>query len=89
MERWTFLIIAGADGSALQIRVILRDGDDPAGWPAAQLALDGTEVPVDDVAHDYEAAEWKAVQLLVEADSGGGQAQVDAVKDRLRVSART
>jgi hypothetical protein len=88
MERWTFLIIAGPDGSALQIRVLLRAGDDPAAWPTAQLALDGTEVPVCEAAHDFEAPEWKAAQLLDGATSGGGQDQIDRVKDRLRVSAR-
>jgi hypothetical protein len=89
MERWTFLIIAGPDGSAAQIRVLLRAGDDAAAWPSAQLTLDGTEVPVDEVAHDYEAAEWKAVQLVDGATSGAGQAALDKVKDRLRVSARS
>ena len=68
MERWTFLVIAGPDDEPAQIRVLLRSGDDPAAWPAAQIGLDGTDRPVDQAAHDYEAPEWKAAQLLDEAD---------------------
>ena len=81
MERWTFLVIAGPDGSPAQLRVKLRDGDDPASWPTAQLSLDGTEVAVDDVAHDYEAPEWQAAQLLAE---GGGADRLEQVKEGLR-----
>jgi hypothetical protein len=81
LERWTFLVIAGPDGSPAQLRVKLRDGDDPVSWPTAQLSLDGTEVAVDDVAHDYEAPEWQAHQLL---DAGGGAGRLDEVKDGLR-----
>jgi len=81
MERWTFLVIAGPDGSPTQLRVLLRDGDDPARWPAAQVGLDGSDLPVDDVAHDYEAPEWQAAQLL---ESAGGAARLDRVKDGLR-----
>jgi hypothetical protein len=88
MERWTFLIIAGPDGSPVQVRIFLRAGDDASAWPAAQLALDGTEVPVCESDHDFEAPEWKAAQLLDGAASGSGQAQIDRVKDRLRLSAR-
>ena len=88
MERWTFLIIAGPDGSPIQIRVFFRTGDDPTAWPASQIAMDGTEVAVDDVAHDYEAPEWKAVQMLDAAPGASGQSRLDAVKDRLRATAR-
>ncbi len=84
MERWTFLMIAGPDGNATQIRVFLRAGDDPAAWPAAQLALDGSDVPVDDVAHDYEAPEWKATQELDAGMGGGGAARLEQVKESLR-----
>ncbi|HEY5153358.1 MAG TPA: hypothetical protein VIJ47_01400 [Acidimicrobiales bacterium] len=84
MERWTFLMIAGPDGATAQIRVFLRAGDDPAAWPAAQLGLDGTEVAVDDVAHDYEAPEWKATQELDAGMGGGGAARLEQVKAGLR-----
>jgi len=85
MERWTYLIIAGPDGGPAQVRVFLRAGDDEARWPSAQLTVDGREVPVDDVAQDYEAPEWKVAQIL---EAAGGQAAVDRVKDRLRAAAR-
>jgi hypothetical protein len=85
MERWTFLILAAPDGSASQIRMFLRDGDDPAAWPVLQVGVDGREVPVDDVAKDYEAPEWKALQLFEE---GGGSADAwDSLKQRLRQAA--
>jgi len=84
MERWTFLMIAGPDGTTAQIRVFLRAGDDPAAWPSAQLTLDGAEVAVDDVAHDYEAPEWKATQELDAAMGGGGAARLEQVKAGLR-----
>ncbi len=87
MERWTFLVIAGPDGAATQIRVLLRAGDDPGGWPAAQIGLDGSDQPVDEVAHDYEAPEWKAVQLLDGTMGTGGAARLDQVKSRLRSQA--
>jgi hypothetical protein len=83
MERWTYLIIAGADGAAIQMRIFLRNGDDESAWPVVQVSLDGTEVPVDDVVHDYEAPEWKAAQSLA-----GGQARLDQLKDHLRETAR-
>jgi hypothetical protein len=81
MERWTFLVIAAPDGSPAQLRVLLRDGDDPAAWPAAQVGLDGSDVPVDEAAHDYEAPEWQAVQLL---EAVGGATRLDRVKESLR-----
>ncbi len=84
MERWTFLMIAGPDGAATQLRVFLRAGDDPAAWPGAQLALDGTDMPVDDVAHDYEAPEWRAAQELDIGMGGGGPARLEQVKAGLR-----
>jgi hypothetical protein len=83
MERWTFLVIAAPDGEPAQIRVRLRAGDDAAGWPTAQVALDGTEVPPDDAAHDYEAPEWKAAELL---SGGGGAPRLEQLKDGLRSS---
>ncbi len=81
MERWTFLVIAAPDGEPAQIRVRLRTGDDDAAWPTAQVALDGTEVPPDEVAHDYEAPEWKAAELL---EGGGGAARLEQLKEGLR-----
>ena len=87
MERWTFLVIAGPDGEAAQIRVCcaparpggLAGGPDRAGRhrPAASTTA----------AHDYEAPEWKAVQLLDEGMGGGGAARLDQVKGRLRSQA--
>ncbi len=88
MERWTFLIIADDGGAPSQIRILLRAGDDEAAWPSAQLALDGTEVGVDQAAHDYEAPEWKAVQILDGGMGGGAEARLQQVKDGLRSRAR-
>ena len=82
MERWTFHMIAGADGKEAQVRMILRAGDDPAAYPTLQVGLDGTEVAVDDAAVDYEAPEWKAVQLFTAG--GGSQARWDGLKEQLR-----
>ena len=73
MERWTFLILADADGAADGIRMILRAGDDEAGWPRLQILLDGTEVPLDDRPHDYEAPEWKATQIVDAAGMPAGR----------------
>jgi hypothetical protein len=81
MERWTYLVIAGPDDRPSQLRVMLRDGEDASTWPAAQVGLDGRTVPVDQVAHDYEAPEWQAVQLL---EPGGGAVRLEQVKDDLR-----
>ncbi|WP_208028083.1 hypothetical protein [Rhabdothermincola sediminis] len=85
MERWTFLILADEQGEAEQIRIFLRRGDDPAAWPCLQVALDGTEVPVDTVQKDYEAPEWKALELFT---AGGGSPQRwEELKDKLRAQA--
>jgi hypothetical protein len=89
MERWTFLVIAGPDDEPAQMRVILRAGDDSARWPAAQLSLDGTGVALDDAAHDYEAPEWQAVQLLDAGMDGGGAPRLEQVKQDLRARATT
>jgi hypothetical protein len=88
MERWTFLIIAGDGGTPTHIRVVLRTGDDELAWPKTQLALDGSEVGVDDVAHDYEAPEWKAVQVLDGGMGGGGELRMQQIKDGLRTRSR-
>jgi hypothetical protein len=88
MERWTFLIIADGGGSPSQIRIVLRAGDDEAAWPRTQVTVDGREVPVDDAAHDYEAPEWKAVQILDGAMGGGGELRLQQIKDGLRSVAR-
>lgn len=85
MERWTFNMIAGADGKESQIRMILRAGDDAAAYPTLQVGVDGVEVPVDDAPVDYEAPEWKAVQIF---SAGGGSADLwDDLKDKLRANA--
>ena len=69
--------------------MLLRAGDDDAAWPPAQIALDGAEVPVDEVAHDYEAPEWKAVQILDGGMGGGAEARDSAgSKDGLRLPCR-
>jgi hypothetical protein len=82
VERWTFDMIAGEDGHEKQVRVVLRAGDDPARYPRAQIGMDGVEVRVDDAEVDYEAPEWKAVQLFT---AGGGSQQLwDDLKERLR-----
>lgn len=82
MERWTFLIIAAADGSASQIRMTLRSGADPASWPTLQVGVDGTEVPVDTAEKDYEAPEWKAKELF--SAGGGSDARWEQLKESLR-----
>jgi hypothetical protein len=87
MERWTYLVIAGPAGEAAQVRVMLRAGEDPGAWPAAQIALDGSDQPVDQAAHDYEAPEWKVAQLLDQTMGAGGAARLDQVKGRLRTQA--
>lgn len=85
MERWTFLILADDQGEASQIRMFLRSGDDPDAWPCLQVALDGTEVAVDTAEKDYEAPEWKALELFTQ---GGGSAQRwEELKDKLRAQA--
>jgi len=86
MERWTFHMIAGADGRETQIRMILRAGDDPEAYPTLQVGLDGDEVPVDAVGVDYEAPEWKAVQLFTAG--GGSQGRWEDLKDQLRSAVR-
>lgn len=82
MERWWFHMIAGPDGREAQIRLVLRTGDDESAFPTLQVALDGSEVPVDAAPVDYEAPEWKAKQLF-----GGSDADWEALKDRLRARA--
>lgn len=86
MDRWWFHMIAGPDGSEAQVRVVLRRGDDEGAFPALQVAVDGTEVPLDDAPVDYEAPEWKVAQIL-EAAGGGGQAALDTLKERLQDAA--
>ncbi|MGZ4729449.1 MAG: hypothetical protein ACXWB2_17180 [Acidimicrobiales bacterium] len=88
MERWTFLIIADDGGAPSQIRILLRSGDQEAAWPSAQISLDGSEVAVDQVAHDYEAPEWKAVQVLDAGMGGGAELRMQQIKDGLRSRAR-
>jgi hypothetical protein len=85
MERWTFLILADERGEPAQIRMFLRAGEDPAAWPVLQVRMDGAEVDVDDVAKDYEAPEWKAKQLFV--DAGGTEHGWEGLKARLRQEA--
>jgi hypothetical protein len=68
--------------------VLLRAGDDESAWPKAQIALDGSDVAVDDRPHDYEAPEWKATQELDAAMGGGGAARLEQVKESLRARAR-
>jgi hypothetical protein len=87
MERWTYLIIAGADGAPTQVRATLRAGADPTGWPTRQIRVDGTTVRVDAAVHDYEAPEWKVAQILDAGMGGGGAARLDALKHELRVGA--
>ena len=82
MERWTFNMIAGADGREAQVRMILRVGDDPAAYPTLQVGLDGVEVELDDAPVDYEAPEWKARQLFDAA--GGDEERWEDLKDQLR-----
>ena len=79
MERWSFLVLAAADGNPKGFRIILRAGDDEGAWPKTQVDLDGTVVPVDDEPHDYEAPEWKAKQIFT-----GGESEWEGLKDKLR-----
>jgi hypothetical protein len=85
MERWTFLVLADERGEPDQLRILLRAGEDEAAWPSVQVALDGTEVPVDDRVKDYEAPEWKALQLFTAG--GGTESAWEGLKDRLRAQA--
>ena len=85
MERWTFLILADPAGEPAQIRILLRSGDDEARWPVAQLAVNGQEVPVDGAEKDYEAPEWKALEIL--RANGGTEERWQALKNRLRAEA--
>ena len=82
MERWTFHMIAGPDGREAQVRMFLRAGDDPDAYPRLQARMDGVEVPVDNAPVDYEAPEWKVVQLLTAA--GASSERWDELKDALR-----
>jgi hypothetical protein len=82
MERWTFHMIAGEDGAERQVRMTLRSGDDPATHPRLQVGLDGTEVALDGAPVDYEAPEWKAVQLFTAA--GSSPDRWEELKDKLR-----
>lgn len=82
MERWTFLVLAGADGAPSGMRITLRAGDDESAWPVLQVTVDGNEVPVDDQPRDYEAPEWKAEQIL-EA-GGAAKSRFGELKDKLR-----
>lgn len=83
-DRWTFLILAGEDGAPVQMRIFLRAGDDPGRWPVAQIRVDGTAVPVDEVEKDYEAPEWKALEIL--RTHGGTDADWEAIKRSLRAA---
>lgn len=85
MERWTFHMIAGEDGREAQVRLILRAGDDPARYPRLQVRLDGVQVPLDAAPVDYEAPEWKAVQLFNAA--GGTTERWEGLKGALRAQA--
>jgi hypothetical protein len=82
MERWTFLILADPSGEPSQIRLYLRAGADESTWPVVQVAVDGTEVPVDEAAKDYEAPEWKALEIF--RANGGTEERWEALKNRLR-----
>lgn len=88
MERWTFLIIADDGGAPSQIRIVLRAGEEEVAWPRAQISVDGREVDVDQVGHDYEAPEWKAVQILDAGMGGGAELRMQQIKDELRSRAR-
>jgi hypothetical protein len=85
MERWTFLILADSTGQPSQIRVFLRAGDDVSRWPVTQVTVDGTEVPVDETQKDYEAPEWKALEIFL--SHGGTEERWEALKGRLRAAA--
>ena len=82
MERWTFLVIPDDSSDAKQIRMILRAGDDAGAWPTLQVGVDGVEVPVDDAEKDFEAPEWRAVQLFT--GGGGTESGWESLKERLR-----
>jgi hypothetical protein len=87
MERWTFLVLADDDGTPKQIRMFLRAGNDESAWPSLQVGMDGVEVPVDETPKDYEAPEWKALELFT---GGGGTPEGwEILKERLRDRAPT
>lgn len=62
--------------------MILRAGDEPSAYPVLQVALDGTQVPVDDVEKDFEAPEWKAIEIFT--GGGGSEVRWEELKDELR-----
>ena len=82
-EKGTFLVIADEPrGTPIQIRVILRDADEPERAAKLQVSVEGRPVVVDDAEHDYEAPEWKAAQILT--DGSGDAGLLERMKDRLR-----
>ncbi len=80
-DRWNYLMIAGDGGAEAQVRIKLEDLGSGA-TATVQLAVDGSEVPVDDAPVDYEAPEWKAKKIL----AGGGidDARFEAIKRDVR-----
>jgi 2-polyprenyl-6-methoxyphenol hydroxylase-like FAD-dependent oxidoreductase len=82
MERWTFHMIAGADGAESQVRITLRAGSDPSTYPRLQVGLNGVEVALDAAPVDYEAPEWKALQLFTAAGSSADR--WEELKGKLR-----
>ena len=56
----------------------------PAGrWPRLRSTVQ--EVPVDETEKDYEAPEWKALEIL--RANGGTEERWQALKNRLRAEA--
>jgi hypothetical protein len=83
-EKWTFLILSDEAKNPTGIRITLEDRD--SGRQASmQLTHAGEEAELTAEAHDYEAMEWKVIQIIDAGRGGnGGEAVVGAAKDHLR-----
>lgn len=80
-DRWSFLMIAGADGAEAQVRVRVEDVGSGAS-ATAQFEVGGAEVDLDEAPVDYEAPEWKAKKIMSAA--GVDDARFEALKRDVR-----
>jgi hypothetical protein len=83
-ERWTYHILSDPDRKPTGFRITLsdRDADQQA---IIQLTVVGEQVVVDDEEQDYEAMEWKVLEILDTArEQDDAKALLQAVKDHLR-----
>jgi hypothetical protein len=83
-EKWTYLILSDEAKNPTGIRITLEDRE--TGRQASmQLTHAGEEAELTAESHDYEAMEWKVMQIIDAGRGGnGGEAVVHAAKDHLR-----